>query len=43
MSKDAMMEEINSLHKDDTWKLTELPTGKKAIGCKWCSQRNKGL
>jgi len=30
-----MMEEMNSLHKDDTWELIELPKGKKAIGCKW--------
>jgi len=26
---------MNSLHKNDTWELSELPKGKKAIGCKW--------
>jgi len=35
MSKDAMMEEMSSLHKNDIWELSELPKRKKAIGCKW--------
>jgi len=35
MWKDAMMEEMNFLYKNDTWELSELPKGKKAIGCKW--------
>jgi len=35
MWKDAMMEEISSLQKNDTWELSELPKEKKAIGCKW--------
>ena len=26
---------MRSLHKNDTWELTELPKGNKAIGCKW--------
>jgi len=30
-----MMEEMNSLHKNDTWELLELPKGIKAIGYKW--------
>jgi len=34
MRKDAMMREINSLHKNNTWELIELPEGKKVIGCK---------
>jgi len=34
MWKNVMMEEMSSLHKNDTWKLSELPKGKKAIGCK---------
>jgi len=34
MWKDAMMEEMNSLHKNDTWELLELSEGKKAIDCK---------
>ena len=35
MWKDAMMKEISSLHKNDTWELSELPKGKKAISCKY--------
>jgi len=35
MWKDATEEEMSSLHKNDTWQLTELPYEKKAIGCKW--------
>lgn len=31
----AMKGEINSLEKNDAWKLTDLPPGRKAIGCKW--------
>ena len=34
MQKDAMEEEMNSLHKNDTWELSKLPKGKKAIGYK---------
>ena len=29
------MEEMQSLHKNPTWELVELPKGKRAIGCKW--------
>jgi len=35
MWKNVMVEEMGSLYKNDTWELTELPKGKKAIGCKW--------
>jgi len=35
MWKDTMMEEMSSLHKNNTWELSELPKGKKATGCKW--------
>jgi len=35
MWKDAMTDEMNSLHKNKTWELTELPKGKKAIGSKF--------
>ena len=31
MWKDAMVEEISSLYKNDIWELIELPKGKKAI------------
>ncbi|KAL8112473.1 hypothetical protein AgCh_019977 [Apium graveolens] len=31
----AMKDEIDAVEKNHTWKLTELPAGKKAIGLKW--------
>jgi len=31
----TMEEEMQSLKKNKTWKLAQLPKGKKAIGCKW--------
>ena len=33
--KKAMNEEMQSLHKNETWELVTLPQEKKAIGCKW--------
>jgi len=30
-----MMEELNFLHKNDTWEPSELPKEKRSIGCKW--------
>ena len=42
MWKDAMMEEISSLHKNDTWELSELPKRKKAISCKWVFTKKQG-
>jgi len=42
MGKDAIMEEINSLHKNDTWELSELPKRKKALGCKWIFSKKHG-
>ncbi|MCO5591563.1 hypothetical protein L7F22_045550 [Adiantum nelumboides] len=33
--KDAMQQEIDSIHKNHTWDLMDLPTGKKPIGTKW--------
>ncbi|KAJ9180876.1 hypothetical protein P3X46_009068, partial [Hevea brasiliensis] len=32
---DAMKEEMEALDANGTWELLPLPTGKKAIGCKW--------
>ena len=33
--RDAIQQEMNSLHTHDVWNLTELPEGRKAIGSKW--------
>lgn len=32
---DAMNNELKALEDNQTWELTDLPTGKKAIGSKW--------
>ena len=29
------MEEMQALDDNDTWNFVQLPTGKKAIGCRW--------
>jgi len=42
MWKGIMEEEMSSLHKSDTWELTELPEGKKANGCKWVYGKQHG-
>ena len=31
----AMTEEMESLHKNQTWELVKPPRGQKIIGCKW--------
>ena len=31
----AMVEEMKSIEKNGTWKMVDLPKGKKAIGLKW--------
>lgn len=31
----AMREELEALRKNKTWELSDLPAGKKAVGCKW--------
>ncbi|KAI3697749.1 hypothetical protein L6452_30846 [Arctium lappa] len=33
--KAVVCEEITALKNNDTWELTDLPSGKKAVGCKW--------
>ena len=42
MWKDAIEEEMSSLYKNDTWELTELPKGKKAVACKWVYAKKHG-
>jgi hypothetical protein len=37
----AMREELGALRKNRTWELTDLPEGKKAVGCKWVFTVNK--
>jgi len=41
--KDAMMKEMNFLHKNDTWELTKLPKVKKSIGWKCVFAKKKDL
>ena len=38
-----MDEEMQSLQKNQTWKLASLPNGKKAIGCKWVYAMKDGF
>lgn len=33
--REAVMQEIQALEKSGTWTVTQLPPGKKALGCKW--------
>ena len=33
--KGAVKDEINALVKNGTWNITDLPPGKKSVGCKW--------
>lgn len=35
----AMQEELDSLAENRTWEMTELPPGRKAIGCRWIYKR----
>lgn len=37
---DAMEEELQALKSNDTWDVTELPKGKKAVGCWWTYKIN---
>ena len=40
---EAMVKEIESLSKNKTWELTELPKGKKPIGCKWVFKKKEAI
>ena len=37
----SMEKEMQSLHKNETWELVELPKGKRDIGCKWVYKKKK--
>jgi len=39
----ATKEEMESLYKNQTWKLVELPKGIHVVGCKWIFKRKPGL
>lgn len=41
--KVAMREEYDSLMKNNTWSLVELPNGRKPIGCKWVFKRKEDV
>ncbi|GKV50375.1 hypothetical protein SLEP1_g57082 [Rubroshorea leprosula] len=39
----AVTEEIESLHKNQTWKLVMPPKGQRIVGCKWVFRRKEGI
>ncbi|GKE16966.1 transposable element, partial [Tanacetum coccineum] len=39
----AMNKEMQYIQKNQTWELTNLPKGKKEIGCKWVYAKNEGF
>lgn len=41
--KAAMREEYDSLMKNNTWSLVELPNGRKPVGCKWVYKRKEDV
>ena len=38
---EAMQEELRSIEDNGTWEKLQLPSDKKAIGCKWVYKRNR--
>ena len=41
--KMAMKEEMDSLEKNETWNLVELPKDSKVVGCKWVFKLKKSV
>ena len=41
--KEAMVDEMESLHKNDAWDLVELPAGRKPIGRKWVFKKKMNV
>ena len=41
--KEAMVDEMASLHKNEAWDLVELLTGRKPIGCKWVFKKKTNV
>jgi hypothetical protein len=41
--KDAMVEEMESLHKNETWDLFKLPSGRKLVGRKWVFKKKMNV
>jgi hypothetical protein len=41
--KEKMKDEMNSLAKNATWDLVELPRNRKTVGCKWAYKLKKGV
>nr|KYP33707.1 Retrovirus-related Pol polyprotein from transposon TNT 1-94 [Cajanus cajan]KYP40579.1 Retrovirus-related Pol polyprotein from transposon TNT 1-94 [Cajanus cajan] len=39
----AMKEEMESLQKNQTWKLVKFPKGRHVVGCKWIFKRKLGI
>jgi len=41
--KEAMVDEMASLHKNEAWDLAELPAGRKPIGSKWVFKKKTNV
>jgi hypothetical protein len=41
--KKSMKEELDSLERNKTWDLVELPKDRKVVGCKWVYKLKKGV
>ena len=39
----AVQEEVESLHKNETWDLVKFPVGKRVISCKWIFKKTEGI